>query len=136
MRDIVNLHLFKNFRKPEFHIYDRDSNTGTYEKQQALVNERKDGSRAYQTKKRYMESYIHHETIKRVTGVAVTVNDNDDYTATLCSLIGKKKAEVKAILSDEVSPQMTVEEIDKRDGQSEIRRWLQELAIMVNGGER
>ncbi len=136
LRDIVNLHLFKNFRKPEFHIYDRDGGTGTYEKQQALVNERGDGSRAYQTKKRYMESYIYHDTIKRVTGVALTVNDNDDYTTTLCALIGKKRAEVKAILSDEVSPQMTVAEMDERDGQGEIRRWLQELAAMVNGGAR
>lgn len=136
LRDIVNLHLFKNFRKPEFHIYDRDGGAGTYEKQQAQVNERKDGSRAFQTKKRYMESYIHHETIKRVTDAVVTVNDNDDYTAALCTLIGKKKAEVKAILSDEVAPQMTVAEIDERDGQGEIRLWLAELATMVNGGER
>jgi hypothetical protein len=83
-----------------------------------------------------MESYIHHETIKRVTDAVVTVNDNDDYTAALCTLIGKKKAEVKAILSDEVAPQMTVAEIDERDGQGEIRLWLAELATMVNGGER
>jgi hypothetical protein len=133
LRDIVNLHLFKNFRKPEFHIYDRDRGTGTYAMQQAEVNARGDGSRAFQTQKRYMESYIHQDAIKRVLGVTVTVNDDDDYIHPLCGLTGKKKAEAKAILADEVAPQMTVAEIDERDHMGEIRMWLRELASMVNG---
>lgn len=136
LRDIVNLHLFKNFRKPEFHIYDRDGGAGTYATQQIEVNARGDGSRAYQTQKRHMESYIHHDAIARVLGVTLTVNDNDDYIHALCGLIGKKKAEVKAILADEVAPQMTVDELDQRDGVGEIRMWLRELATMVNGRER
>lgn len=136
LRDIVNLHLFKNFRKPEFHIYDRDGGAGTYAMQQIEVNARGDGSRAYQTQKRHMESYIHHDAIARVLGVTLTVNDDDDYIPALCGLIGKKKAEVKAILADEVAPQMTIDELDQRDGVGEIRMWLRELAIMVNGRER
>ena len=133
LRDIVNLHLFKNFQKPEFHIYDRDGGAGTYAAQQAEVNARKDGSRAFQTRKRYMESYIHHDAIARVVGVTVTVNDEDDYILTFCGLAGKKKAEAKAILADKVAPQMTVGEIEERDGQGEIRMWLRELAVMVTG---
>jgi hypothetical protein len=133
LRDIVNLHLFKNFKKPEFHVYDRDDGAGTYAAQQAEVNARKDGSVARQTKKRYMESYIHPDAIARVAGVTVTVNDEDDYTPFFCGLIRKKKAEAKAILANEVAPQMTVAEIDDRDDQGEIRKWLRELADMANG---
>ncbi len=130
LRDIVNLHLFKNFRKPEFHIYDRDEG-GTYAAQEAEVNARGDGSMALQTRKRYMESYIHPTAIARVK--QVEVGDEDDYISRLGSLLGVKKQEAKAILADEVASAMTVEEIDERDGNREIRGWLSKLAEMANG---
>ncbi|MCX5855825.1 MAG: ATP-binding protein, partial [Deltaproteobacteria bacterium] len=131
LRDIVNLHLFKNFRKPEFHIYDRDEG-GTYAAQEAEVNARGDGSMALQTRKRYMESYIHPAAIARVKQVDVEVGDEDDYISRLGSVLGVKKQEAKAILADEVAPAMTMEEIDERDGNREIRGWLSKLAEMAN----
>jgi hypothetical protein len=54
----------------------------------------------------------------------------------LCGILGKKKSEVKALLSDEVAPAMTVEEIDERDPNREIRGWLQEIGSMARGSER
>ena len=49
--------------------------------------------------------------------------------------MGKSRvvAEAKAILADKVAPQMTVGEIEERDGQGEIRMWLRELGVMVTG---
>lgn len=132
LRDIVNLHLFKNFRKPEFHIYDRDEGAGTYAAQLAEVSARNDGSIALQTRKRYMESYIHPAAIARVTGVTVAVNDNDDIVLEFCRLSRQKKSVAKAVLADKVAPQMTATEIDERDGQGEIRAWLQQLATLVS----
>lgn len=131
LRDIVNLHLFKNFRKPEFHIYDRDDG-GTYAAQEAEVNARGDGSTAVQTRKRYMESYIHPAAIARVKQVEVVVGDEDDYIPRLISLLGVKKPEAKAILANEVAPAMTIEEINERDGNREIQGWLSKLAEMAN----
>lgn len=130
LRDIVNLHLFKNFRKPEFHLYDQDE-IGTYAEQQREVNIRNDGSIALQTSKRYMESYMHPAAIHRVKGVNVTINDTDDYTNELSNLLSVKKAVAKAILADEVAPQMSITEIDERDGIGEIRSWLRQLATMA-----
>lgn len=131
LRDIVNLYIFKNFMKPEFHLYDQDD-TGTYATQISEVNARGDSSIALQTKKRYMESYIHAEAIRRVKEVTVVVNDTDDYIDKLCSYLKVKKSEAKAILAEEVAPSMTVSEIDERDGQGEVRNWLKILAKMAN----
>lgn len=130
LRDVVNLHLFKNFRKPEFHIYDRDDNN-TYEKQAEEVNSRGDGSKAVQTSKRTMENYIHPEAIARVTGATIDVTDDNDVVTHMCGVLGKKKVEVKAILSDEVAPAMTVTEIDERDPDGELRGWLREIAAIT-----
>lgn len=131
LRDIVNLHLFKNFRKPEFHLYDRDD-SDTYAEQQSEVNARGDGSVALQTNKRAMECYVHPAAIQRVKNVTVSVTDTEDYTNDFCSLIRVRRAEAKAILADQIAPQMTVAEIDERDGYQEIRGWLKRLAEMAD----
>jgi hypothetical protein len=131
LRDVVNQHLFRNFRKPEFHIYDRDDG-GTYSTQEAEVKARNDGSTALQTKKRYMESYIHPAAIKRIKNVTVVVGDVDDYTSEFGGLLKVKKSEAKAILANEVAPGMTVAEIDSQDGNNEIRGWLTQLSKMAN----
>jgi putative ATP-dependent endonuclease of the OLD family len=130
LRDVVNLHLFKGFQKPEFHIYDRDDNH-TYMQQANEVNNRGDGSRAIQTIKRTMENYIHPAAIERVTGYRIDVTDDNDVVTTLCNLLRKKKSEVKAILNDEVTPAMTTDEIDQRDGRGEINGWLREMADLA-----
>ncbi len=132
LRDIVNLNTFKNFRKPEFHIYDRDTG-GTYAAQEAQVNTRGDGSMAVQTRKRYMESYIHPAAIERVKNVVVKVDDENDYIPQLCDLLKVPKKEAKFILAEEVSSVMTIEEICERDGKDEIRGWLSKLTEMANG---
>jgi hypothetical protein len=130
LRDVVNLHLFKYFHKPEYHIYDRDENN-TYQRQAEEVNNRDDGSKAVQTSKSTMENYLHHEAIARITGQTIEVTDDNDVVVCLCGKLGKKKAEVKAILSDDVAPAMTVEEIDARDPNGEIRGWLLDIASLV-----
>lgn len=130
LRDIVNLHLFKNFRKPEFHLYDRDD-SGTYAEQEVEVNARNDGSVALQSKKRCMECYVHPATIQRVKNVTVAVTDADDYVNEFCGLVRVKKAVAKAILADEVAAEMTAAEIEERDGCGEVRAWLMKLAEMA-----
>jgi energy-coupling factor transporter ATP-binding protein EcfA2 len=130
LRDVVNQHLFRNFRKPEFHIYDRDDG-GTYAAQEAQVKARGDGSTAVQTQKRYMESYFHPAAIQRVKGVAVEINDTDDFIVDLGNKLKVKKSETKAILADEIAPALTVEELDARDGNKEIRGWLAQLSRMA-----
>ncbi len=130
LRDIVNQHIFRNSRKPEFHLYDQDDG-GTYANEAATVNARGDGSRAVQTQKRYMESYIHPDAVQRTKAVMLVINDVDDYTLQLGNQLQEKKSRVKAILADEIAPIMTEAEIDQRDGTGEIRTWLRTLAQMA-----
>jgi predicted ATP-dependent endonuclease of OLD family len=131
LRDVVNAHLFKNFQKPEFHIYDRDDNN-TYDEQVKKVNSRMDGSKAVQTSKRSMENYIHPAAIKRVIDATIEVTDDNDIVTCLSGLLGKKKTVVKAILSDEIAPVMTVEEIGERDTTGEIKGWLSDVSRMAD----
>jgi hypothetical protein len=79
-----------------------------------------------------MESYIHPDAIKRVKGVDLEVNDDDDYTKEFGSLLKLKKSAAKASLADEVAPAMTAAEIDERDGKGEIRGWLLQLSKMAS----
>jgi len=130
LRDVVNQHIFRNCRKPEFHLYDHDG-TGTYANQIAEIRARGDASKALQTQKRYIESYIHPTALLRVRGVSIAINDADDYTSSLGNQLGEKKSRVKAILCDEVASVMTALEIDEQDGKSEIRTWLHTLAEMA-----
>jgi len=131
LRDVVNLHLFKNFNKPEFHIYDRDD-ASTYQAQADEVNTRGDGSKAVVTTKRTIENYIHPDAIERVTRERISVTDDNDVATELSRALGKKKSEVKALLNDEVAPQITADEIDERDGQNEIRGWLKQIADLAD----
>jgi putative ATP-dependent endonuclease of OLD family len=130
LRDVVNQHLLKNFHKVEFHLYDQDVDQ-TYAKEAEAVNARGDGSVAVQTKKRHMESYFHPDAIKRVKGVDLKVDDENDFTTELGQKLGEKKAVAKAILANEIAPAMTVAEIDVRDGRGEIRGWLTQLETLA-----
>jgi putative ATP-dependent endonuclease of OLD family len=130
LRDIVNQHIFRNIRKPEFHIYDQDAEE-TYANEAAQVNARGDRSHAVQTRKRSMENYIHADAVHRATAVTIAINDFDDYTLALCNQLGEKAGRVKAMLSGEIAKIMTIAEIEQRDGAGEIRGWLKTLARMA-----
>lgn len=130
LRDVVNQHLLKNFRKSEFHLYDRDADE-TYANEAKAVNARGDGSIAVHTSKRHMESYFHPDAIQRVTGVVIGVDDETDFSMDLGQKLGVKKTVAKARLANEVAPAMTIAEIDERDGGGEIRGWLRRLATMA-----
>jgi energy-coupling factor transporter ATP-binding protein EcfA2 len=130
LKDVVNQHLLKNFRKTEFHLYDQDEEQ-TYADEAKAVADRDDGSVALQTKKRHMESYFHPEAIKRVLGLEVEVKDEEDFTTELGQKLKVKKPVAKARLANEVAPAMTVFEIDERDGSGEVREWLSTLGKMV-----
>jgi predicted ATPase len=129
LRDVVDLHLLRNFKKPEFHLYDRDE-FGTYAEEVEKINARNDGSCATQTSKRYMESYIHSEALARATGVKIDIDDDRDFLPEIFQWLGGK-GKVKWLLSEDVPQSMTVAEIDERDGSGEIRGWLASLAQMA-----
>lgn len=131
LKHIVDQNLFRNLRKPEFHLYDRDDNE-TYAEEVANIEGRDDGSVAKQTNKRYMESYIHPAAVERVTGIAVEINDSDDYIPGLANQLNERASRLKHKLNSEIAAAMTVDEIDARDSDGEIRHWLTELADLAN----
>jgi hypothetical protein len=77
-----------------------------------------------------MENYIHPAAITWITGYNIEITDDNDVVGSLCRILRKKKPEVKAMLSEEVAPQMTVGEIYERDPKGEIRGWLQEIVSL------
>lgn len=127
LRDVVNLNLFRGFNKPEFHIYDRDDND-TYCEQIDVINNRNDGSKAVRTLKRTMENYIHPAAIERATKQRIDVSDDNNIVEVLCKTLRLKKNDVKKTLNKSIASNMTVEEIDERDGRNEIRGWLRDIA--------
>ena len=64
---------------PELHLYDREEPPETELRQQAakLVNRRRN-CRAFVTRKRSLENYIHPNCIREVSGLELTYADDDD----------------------------------------------------------
>ena len=61
----------------------------------------------------------------------VVIKDEEDFTSELGQKLGVKRIVAKARLANDVAPVMTAGEIDERDGSSEIRGWLTQLAQML-----
>lgn len=113
---------------PEVHIYDSDA---VYSDPAQKVNQRGDGSCAFQTRKREIENYLHPEAIKRGLGIEVPV---DDYTD-LPQLVGRElrcnPRTAKRKLADYAFPCMDAQMVDQRDPEGEVRSWLQTIANLL-----
>lgn len=64
---------------PELHLYDREMSPETELRQQAAdcVNQRQN-CRAFVTKRRALENYIHQHCIREISGLELTYGDDDD----------------------------------------------------------
>lgn len=136
----VSSNLLRNFKIPEFHIYDHD--VPKYGQAVTQVNQRGGRDSARQTSKRELENYLHPDAIRRVlSGPAGKLDTfafgpQDDVESVVaaamldqCGNPRKKLARraLKAWLNQDVAAAMTAAEFDAQDATGEIRSWLAEI---------
>jgi hypothetical protein len=132
---------------PEFHLLDREVPPATERRQQAveIVNKRSQ-CRAYLTKKRSLENYLHPYAVQAVSSLDLTFGDDDDVAdlvARHCferqdhelpweDLPGRAKKRcretAKRWLNRQAVEQMTTALLDARDPGGEVRGWLTTIA--------
>jgi hypothetical protein len=147
LKEWVQMHYLKRLGKPEIHIYDRDDgSTPRYEDNFKKVNARGDGSKAFITKKREMENYLHPDAIKEEFGFSVEFGDLDDVPEKVARMEhensksekpweelskNKKKQKMKDAkrrLNDGAASKMTLEQLHESDPEGEIIHWLKTIA--------
>jgi len=141
LKQWVDNYYSKNIGLPEIHIYDLDTETPPkYKSAVDQVNLRKDGSWATLTMKREIENYFHPDAIQEVFQVKVAVNDTDDipkliYTAVNSDSTNKfyklGDSRTKRILSEQVTPRMTINRINAIDTKKEIEGWFSKLSSLL-----
>lgn len=150
LRDWVNNHYLKPLKRPEIHIYDGGTDySSRYQAQVEKVNQRNDGSKAFLTKKREAENYLHPDAIREVLGVEVEVSDENDVPEAVARAIHnrqegnvpweqlsdrrrkRKKDEAKKRLNTEVAAAMTVERLRERGALDEIREWFGAIKALI-----
>jgi putative ATP-dependent endonuclease of the OLD family len=138
----VNKRYLSAFGIPEVHIYDSDNgNNPKYLKAAEKVNKREDGSKAFLTRKREMENYLHPDAIYEVFGVRVNFTDEDDVVNIVHNALileGAKehnKDKIKNKLNNVVASKMTLERLRERDPDGEIYEWFKLIASMISDEE-
>lgn len=153
LRDWVNSHYLKPLGRPEVHIYDRDeASPPKYQRQVDEVNQRQDGSKAFLTRKREAENYLHPDAILEVLGVDVKVSDENDVPEAVARAIHeqekgaapwdqlsdekrkKKEGRAKQRLNSDVAGAMTVDRLRERDALDEVREWFGAIKAIIQNG--
>lgn len=150
LRDWVSAQYLRPLGRPEIHIYDRGIVTPPkYEKEAKEVNERTDGSKAFLTRKREAENYLHKAVIQDVLGVEAEVSDESDVPLDVARAVheksesetrwedlpeerkSKKVGQAKRRLNHEVAPTMTADLLKELDAYEEIRSWAQTIRAIL-----
>jgi len=137
-----------NLNRPEFHIYDRDTQPPEQPKYQKYVDEvnLRANCKAYSTSKREAENYIHHDAINMAfaeVGIPLTItdpiNDFDDLPKLLVDKVnsfappsdkwGINRA--KEFLCNAAASKMTKAMLDTLDPGKEILNWFKEMRAMI-----
>lgn len=142
-----------SLRVPELHLYDREAPPETELRQQAaaLVNQRRN-CRAFVTRKRALENYIHPHCIREISGLEVTYRDDDDVAELVArgchersgsppaweALPGRARKRfrerAKRWLNRLAVELMTPELLAASDPAGEIRNWLQTAGYLLRQG--
>ena len=153
LRDWVNSHYLKSLGRPEIHIYDRGTDSPPkYIAQANKINQRNDGSKAFLTRKREAENYLHPDVIREVMGVEIEVTDDNDVPEIVAKAVHeleeetvpweqlsdekrkKKQGRAKQRLNHEVAAAMTIDRLCERDALDEIREWFGTIKAIIQNG--
>ena len=135
----VDRKYFKKMKCPEVHIYDSD--VKAYQQSINDINSRGDGSWGTLTKKYEIENYLHSDAIEALYGVAIDTDlDNvPKRFATAYYEANKDKlgarwndTTAKSKLSKVFTDKMTLDLLESRDPEGEIKSWFDKIAQMLH----
>lgn len=139
--------------RAEFHLYDREAPPVSQQREQwaALVNLRPN-CRAFVTRYRSLENYLHPDAIREARGVAITYKTTDDVAETVArkSFIPgvdystwdrlsrrakrRQRDRVKVWLNTEGVERMTLERLAQSDPAGEVIGWLTVMSELLADG--
>lgn len=134
LQDWVNSHRLRRIGLPEVHIYDRDTDA-KYQESVEQVNARNDSSKAFLTRKREIENYLHADAIKEVLGVDVCIDDECDVATLVADALGQsrwKRKPIKSWLNNDVARQMSSERLKARGAFEELLEWFAAIEERCN----
>lgn len=131
LKNWVDRNYLKGSNVIEFHIYDRDSNSGKnteqYKKQCEEINNRPDKSFALLTNKRELENYLHpdlYEEFFKVDCKSITDWDNFDLPNYLASKSGRHENQVKSITNGNLAKKLTKVHLEQLNAFQEVESWF------------
>lgn len=140
------LHRLAGFGFPEVHVYDREVPPVTQQRQAgiAAVN-RRPGCRAFLTRQRALENYLHPDAIREARGFDLAFSDQDDVAALAAQAAfdsqhpgqwqylsrrarQRLRNRAKAWLNTAAVDRMTPARLAERNPAGEIQLWLETIA--------
>ncbi len=139
LKNWVDRNYLKGSNVTEFHLYDRDSNSGRnteqYQKQCVEINARNDNSICIMTDKREMENYISKTLIETEFSIDCSTIDNWDIEDIPTFIVNKtvfdEKA-VKGILNGKLAKQITKEHLQELNSFDEIKSWFEKIKAIFD----
>jgi predicted ATP-dependent endonuclease of OLD family len=150
LKDWARVDYLRKLGKPEWHIYDLDTQTPPkYQEACDTVNARGGGYSARLTGKREMENYLHPDAIAEIYSVSVALNDMDSVPSIVARAVhdaaqtgrgwdelkdDRRKEKISAVkrrLNTEVVSKMSIERLKEIDSSDEVIGWFRDLAVRL-----
>jgi len=139
LKNWVDRNYLKGSNVTEFHLYDRDSNSGRnseqYKKQCDEINARDDNSICIMTDKREMENYIPKSLIEaefKIDCNSIENWDIEDIPTFIESKTGFEEKAVKGILNGKLAKQITKEHLQELNSFDEIKSWFEKIKAIFD----
>lgn len=133
----VDKHYLKDSNVIEFHLYDRDLNSGQnseqYKPQCDEINARSDSSFAVLTEKRELENYIPKELYEEFFKIDLSsITDWDEFNIPqyIASKTNMKESCVKSIANGNLASKLTKNHLEKLNAFEEIKGWFEKMNEM------
>lgn len=134
LKNWVDRNYLEQTNAVEFHVYDRDSNSGKnteqYAEQIKIVNDREDESFATMTNKREMENYIPKQVIEdffKVDFNGILDWDSEDIPTFIAQKTKMPESAVKSILNGKLAAQITKGTLEQINAYNEIESWFKKM---------
>lgn len=133
LKQWVNEHYLRDLGKPEYHIYDRDTETPPkYQEDVDRVNARSDSSSARLTQRRELENYLHPDAISESLGVTVCFSPTDDVPKMVGDAGGWNDRTAKKKLNVLSVAKMNSTRLGNSDPDGEVIGWLSEILGLLS----
>jgi len=134
LKNWVERNYLQDSNVVEFHIYDRDSNSGRnaeqYKKQHDEINDRDDDSVCLLTNKREIENYIPRALIETefcIDCSSISDWDEEDIPTYISNKTSLNEKTVKEILNGRLARQITKVQLEELNAFEEIKSWFKQI---------